>query len=184
MAITSGPTPPGPTGCPTGWGSSSRTIPGGTPSAVLKSGAGNLISGNNGDATKIDGGCYNIVIQGNLIGTDATGTSGLVNYGNGVDINGNNNTIGGTTPGSGNVLSDNSGDGIVLVFGSASYNLMEGNLIGTDITGTQPMGNGNAGIDLFFSASYNTIGGTVVGRRQYNRLQPEPGHRHGLRHRR
>ena len=80
------------------------------------SGAGNLISGNNGDATKIDGGCYNIVIQGNLIGTDAAGTSGLVNYGNGVDINGNNNTIGGTTPGSGNVLSDNSGDGIVLVF--------------------------------------------------------------------
>ena len=127
------------------------------------SGAGNLISGNNGDATKIDGGCYNIVIQGNLIGTDAAGTSGLVNYGNGVDINGNNNTIGGTTPGSGNVLSDNSGDGIVLVFSSASDNLMEGNLIGTDITGTQPLGNGNEGIDLFFSASDNTIGGTVAG---------------------
>ena len=74
-----------------------------------QSGAGNLVSGNNGDAIKIDGGCYGNVVQGNLVGTDATGENALINYGNGVDINGNNNTIGGTTPGSGNVLSGNSG---------------------------------------------------------------------------
>ena len=80
------------------------------------SGSGNLISGNNGDATKIDGGCYNIVIQGNLVGTDVTDSTALVNYGKGVDINGDDNTIGGTTPGSGNVLSGNSSNGIVLVF--------------------------------------------------------------------
>ena len=128
-----------------------------------QAGAGNLVSGNNGDAIKIDGGCYNNVIQGNLVGTDVTGENALVNYGNGVDINGNNNTIGGTAPGSGNVFSGNSGDGIVLVFSSASYNLMEGNLIGTDITGTQPIPNDQEGIQFFFSASYNTVGGTVAG---------------------
>ncbi len=128
-----------------------------------QSGAGNLVSGNGGDAIKIDGGCYSNVIQGNLVGTDATGEGALVNDGNGVDINGNNNTIGGTTPGSGNVLSGNSGDGIVLVFNSASYNLMEGNLVGTDITGTQPIPNNSDGIDLFFNTQDNTIGGTVAG---------------------
>jgi hypothetical protein len=125
--------------------------------------SGNLISGNNGDAVKIDGGCNDNVVQGNIEGTDPTGTLAVPNYGNGVDINGGYNTIGGTTPGSGNLLSNSSGGGIVLVFNSASYNLIEGNLIGTDITGTQPMPNSGEGIYAFFGASYNTIGGTAAG---------------------
>jgi hypothetical protein len=125
--------------------------------------SGNLISGNNGDAVKIDGGCNDNVVQGNLEGTDPTGTLEVPNYGNGVDINGGYNTIGGTTAGTGNLLSNSSGGGIVLVFGSASYNLIEGNLIGTDITSTQPMPNSGEGIYAFFGASYNTIGGTAAG---------------------
>ena len=128
-----------------------------------QSGAGNLVSGNGGDAIKFDFGSYGNVVQGNLVGTNVTGTSALINYGNGVDINGNNNTIGGTTPGSGNVLSGNSADGIVLVFMAGSYNLIEGNLIGTDITGTQPIPNQQDGIDFFFNSQYNTVGGTVAG---------------------
>ncbi len=40
---------------------------------------------------------------------------------------------------------------------------MEGNLIGTDITGTQPVPNQQQGIDYFFGASDNTIGGTGAG---------------------
>jgi titin len=98
-----------------------------------QAGAGNLVSGNNGDAIKIDGGSYANVIQGNLVGTDVTDSTALVNFGKGVDINGDDNTIGETTPGSGNVLSGNSSNGIVLVFGSATGNLMEGNSIGTNL---------------------------------------------------
>ena len=126
-------------------------------------GAGNLVSGNNGDAIKIDGGSYNNVIQGNLVGTDVTDSTALVNFGKGVDINGDDNTIGGMTPGSGNVLSGNSSNGIVLVFNSATGNLMEGNSIGTNLAGTIPIPNQADGIQLFFSASNNTIGGTASG---------------------
>ena len=127
------------------------------------SGAGNLVSGNNGDAIKIDGGSYNNVIQGNLVGTDVTDSTALVNFGKGVDINGDDNTIGGTTPGSGNVLSGNSSNGIVLVFSSATGNLMEGNSIGTNLAGTIPIPNQSDGIQMFFSASNNTVGGTASG---------------------
>ena len=129
----------------------------------VQAGAGNLVSGNNGDAIKIDGGSYANVIQGNLVGTDVTDSTALVNDGKGVDINGDDNTIGGTTPGSGNVLSGNSSNGIVLVFSSASGNLMEGNSIGTNLAGTIPIPNQSDGIQLFFSASDNTIGGTASG---------------------
>ena len=129
----------------------------------VQAGAGNLVSGNNGDAIKIDGGSYGNVIQGNLVGTDVTDSTALVNFGKGVDINGDDNTIGGTTPGSGNVLSGNSSNGIVLVFSSASGNLMEGNSIGTNLAGTIPIPNQSDGIQLFFSASDNTIGGTASG---------------------
>ncbi len=128
-----------------------------------QAGAGNLISGNNSGGIEIDSACYSNVVQGNLVGTDVTGTIALFNDGSGVDMSGNNNTIGGTTPGAGNVLSGNNGSGITLAFNSASDNLMEGNLIGTDITGTQPVPNQQQGIDFFFGASDNTIGGTGAG---------------------
>ena len=39
------------------------------------SGAGNLVSGNRGDAIKIDGDCQDNVVQGNLVGVNVTGTS-------------------------------------------------------------------------------------------------------------
>ena len=49
------------------------------------------------------------------------------------------------------------------MFNSAFGNLMEGNLIGTDITGTQPIANSNDGILFFFGSSDNTVGGTAAG---------------------
>jgi titin len=115
-------------------------------------GAGNLISGNNGAVLIYSNGN---LVQGNYIGTDASGTQGLGNNG-GVYIYGSDNTVGGTAAGAGNLISRNTG--ALGIFGSG--NLVQGNYIGTDITGTQALGN-NGGVDIY--GSDNTVGGTAAG---------------------
>jgi hypothetical protein len=126
-------------------------------------GAGNVISGssNGGASAGIRGFASNEQIQGNLIGTDYTGTKAI---GNTIGINfqdgGNNNVIGGTTPGSRNVISGN-GYGVIFQGGSGpSGNVVEGNFIGTDLTGTNTIGNNGVGVGLGGGATNNTIGGT------------------------
>src|SRR4030095_9003839 len=102
-------------------------------------GAGNLISGNLGSAIAMSGGS-GFVIQGNFIGTDVTGTKAL---GNGIGINdsgGTNTQIGGSGPGEGNLVSGNNGLGMYLYNFAASTTIL-GNLVGTDLTGTLPLGN-------------------------------------------
>ena len=71
------------------------------------------------------------------------------------------NTIGGTTAGSGNVISGNGNDGIWL--NGASDNVVDGNMIGTDSTGTQELGNTYSGVYIDARAPNNTIGGTTAG---------------------
>jgi hypothetical protein len=132
------------------------------------SGAGNLISGNAQDGIFLDGaGAANNFVQGNYIGTTASGTSGLMNVRAGVGISwAPGNTIGGTSAGAGNLISANAdynGDaGIYLLGGGATGNFIQGNKIGTDVTGTLALGNTHEGIYLE-SAPSNTIGGTVAG---------------------
>jgi parallel beta-helix repeat protein len=114
-------------------------------------GAGNLISGNNlGIAT------FGASIQGNLIGTDASGTS-AVPYGTGIQLFGG--LVGGTTTAARNIISGNSGWGIFDQADSSAH--IEGNYIGTDITGTKALGNGTAGVVFWDSAE--TAGGTAPG---------------------
>ena len=72
------------------------------------------------------------------------------------------NTIGGTTPGSGNLISGNT-NGVEI--DGASGNLVQGNLIGTDTTGRLAMGNTGAGVLIENGSSSNTIGGPVGGAR-------------------
>ena len=132
------------------------------------SGAGNLISGNTQDGIFLDGPlAANNLVQGNFIGTAASGTTGLMNLRGGVGISGApGNTIGGTTAGAGNLISANansSGDaGIYLLDNGATGNVIQGNKVGTDVTGTLPLGNTHEGIYLE-RALTNTIGGTVAG---------------------
>ncbi len=102
------------------------------------------------------------LIQGNRIGTDLTGTRALPNSGDGIDdIDERSNTIGGTALGAGNVISGNLGAGIVLTSAYASYNLVQGNFIGTDPSGRLVLGNGRDGVDLI--DGFNTVGGTTAG---------------------
>jgi hypothetical protein len=142
-------------------------------------GAGNLISGNAVNGVYIIGHtATSNVVEGNYIGTDVNGTSKLAN-GTGVLIqNGaTNNTIGGTAAGASNLISGNSGHGVDII-GSATTglgdpqdipgsgttgNFVEGNYIGTDVTGTAALANGGDGVDVTAGASGNTIGGTTAG---------------------
>jgi len=124
-------------------------------------GARNVISGN-GAGVWITSWPGNLV-QGNFIGTDATGTADLGNTWDGVILDGNaaGNTIGGTTAGARNVISGNNRFG-VHVGGSVTGNLVQGNFIGTDVTGTANVGNSFSGVRVLF-ASNNTIGGMASG---------------------
>ncbi len=134
----------------------------------ITSGAGNLISGNGQDGIFLDGAsAASNVVQGNFIGTAVGGTTGLKNIRAGVGISdAPGNTIGGTVLGAGNLISANAdlnGDaGIYLIGSGTTGNLIQGNKIGTDVTGTLALGNTHEGIYLE-RAPTNTIGGIVPG---------------------
>ena len=125
----------------------------------------NVISGNHNRGVLILGAAQGgNALQGNYIGTDYKGTSGLGNAWQGVQvIDSPGNTIGGETFSTGNVISSNGIDGITIVGANATKNLVEANRIGTDKSGTHPLGNHFAGVAIFDGASKNTIGGTAAG---------------------
>ena len=117
----------------------------------------NVISANHGLGIDFDS-TSNNTIGGNLIGTDPSGTTATDSYSNplgnrysGVVIQSGStdNIIGGTAPGAGNVISRNDGDGIAISEAGTTGNVVLGNLIGTDISGTKPLGNINTGIAIF-----------------------------------
>jgi titin len=130
------------------------------PNTIGTPGAGNVISGNYGGVEITSAGN---VVAANFIGTDATGTA-EIHQGWGVEIIGvtiGHNTIGGTTAGARNVISGN-GSGVLLTRTQA--NTVSGNYIGTDATGSAPLGNGGNGVSIF-RGFQNTIGGTTPGAR-------------------
>ncbi len=119
----------------------------------------NVISGNINYGILIEngGGATGVgnVIQGNYVGTNAAGASAIPNVaGGGIVINsGQNNIIGGTTPGARNLVSGNTSPGIPGIrilsgFPAASGNVIQGNLVGTDISGIVALGNGGWGVDI------------------------------------
>ena len=133
----------------------------GTPPGNVISGA--QAGGGSGHGIFVGNGISNNVIQGNLIGTDATGTQPLGNGLDGVQIFGAANVIGGTDVMARNVISGNGRHGINLGTDNASVhdNLIQGNFIGTDITGTQLLGNAGDGVFVTDSIN-NTIGGVAT----------------------
>src|SRR5262249_9594744 len=102
-------------------------------------------------------------IQGNYIGTNAAGTAAVPNQANGVEIQGDNNLIGGTTAAARNVISGNTGRGLLLDGNGAVFNLGEGNYVGTESAGMLAVANGANGISMINAANNNTIGGPSAG---------------------
>ena len=124
----------------------------------------NLVSGNDAKGIKIEKSCSGNLVQGNFVGTDVTGMATLGNANDGIQIENGafNNTVGGTTAGTRNIISGNGSDGVELD-GSVFGCIVLGNYIGTDSTGTVDLGNTFNGIVLSDSAYSNTIGGTAAG---------------------
>jgi CSLREA domain-containing protein len=133
-------------------------------------GQGNLIAGND-VGIALQGSSHN-VIQNNRIGTDVSGTVDLGNTIAGVTVApltiagverpAAGNLIGGTQPEAGNLISGNGAPGYVGVGVrlEGAGNRVEGNWIGTDVTGNAPLGN-QRGVEVI--GIDNVIGGTTEG---------------------
>ncbi len=101
------------------------------------------------------------LVEGNFIGTDATGNVAIPGSG-GIVIDGTSNTIGGTISGAGNIIAGYTYYGITIEQLESTDNLIEGNRIGTNADGTVALG-GNCGVAIVSGATDNTIGGTAPG---------------------
>jgi hypothetical protein len=138
--------------------------------------AGNLIGGSapaarNIISANVESGVYLLgddihnIVAGNYVGTDAAGSRAVAN-GTGVWFSGEgglpDNMLGGTTAGSGNVISGNIvGVGIgsgtnPFGFHATHKIIVQGNLIGTAANGIDPLGNY---LGVIINGSDNSIGG-------------------------
>jgi len=125
-------------------------------------GSGNVISGNALGGIYLTGGTGTNLIQGNLVGLTAAGNGALGNFQDGIEISGGiGNIIGGTVAGARNVISGNYSNGVDIVLVTDQSNLVQGNYIGTDVTGRSAVSNHLSGI--FLEGCSNLIGGTLTG---------------------
>ena len=135
---------------------------------------GNIVAGNAWDGVEIWSGSTDNVVAGNLIGVDANGNADgngweltsdfIAGLGNGVSIYDSSGNWVGVNPVYGpenadqrNVISANFAAGVSLQLASSSNNVIAGNLIGTDPTGTKSLGE-DIGISILGGSSSNRIG--------------------------
>ena len=110
----------------------------------------NIISGNKQNGIILIQGIENI-IQGNYLGTDASGTKDLGNGFSGIQIaSSSNNMVSGK-----NLISGNTGPGVVIINPESENNVVQGNYIGTDVSGKIAIGNENGGTDFRLCNKYN-----------------------------
>ncbi len=112
-----------------------NNIIGGTSAAegnvIADAGAGNILPSNH-DGIYLEGvGTSGNIIQGNFIGTDVTATLDFGSGAHGIRMwdQASNNTVGGTTPGAGNIIANGAIHGVTLEAAAGSGNAILGNLI-------------------------------------------------------
>jgi len=121
-----------------------------------------LVSGNAGPGIYLDRGSEGNRVQRCRVGTDAAGEVAVPN---GVGIflyKAARNLVGGPD-GAGNLVSGNLDSGVLITNKGAEENRIEGNLIGTDASGTRMVGN-DKGVVLKSLANRNVVGGAGGGR--------------------
>ncbi|MGI8983253.1 MAG: FGLLP motif-containing membrane protein [Acidimicrobiales bacterium] len=121
----------------------------------------NVISGNDSDGIRASGAVATVIV-GNYVGPDAAG-AGEVGNGRGILLDNSPATIGGTAPGSGNVVSGNTGFGPGIAVRFSDGTVIQGNFIGTDAAGTQVLGNAEAGLSLFGGGDYLVVDNVIAG---------------------
>jgi hypothetical protein len=133
----------------------------------VEPGARNVISGNGIYGVGVRRASFN-VIQGNYLGTDATGQFAIGNLA-GIGLShASDNLLGGTAAGAGNLISGNihfgigmGDDGRTADAEASTHNVIQGNRIGVTASGAAALGNTYAGI--YVHGSFNTIGGGEPG---------------------
>lgn len=132
-------------------------------------GSGNLISNNIGFGLEIVS--NDNTVQGNFIGTNKNGSSALGNNSSGIVIYGERNLVGGLMDGAANLISGNRSSGILIrsslsiyettVAAQPAFNLVQGNYIGTDVSGIYAIANGSNGVHIY-DANTTLIGGLIA----------------------
>ena len=118
----------------------------------------------NGFGINVISGADGTVIQGNYIGTDATGTADLGNKTYGIALGTANNLVGGAIAGARNVISGNDWGGIIVTGASTGHdNQILGNYVGLNATGTAALSNTNHGVLLNGAGANNAIGVSGAG---------------------
>ncbi|MDX1925308.1 MAG: right-handed parallel beta-helix repeat-containing protein [Pirellulaceae bacterium] len=121
----------------------------------------NTISGNTLSGIVLTGSANSNTITHNKIGTRTSGAAALPNGGEGILIQSSGNQIGGNRVGLRNIISGNGKTGISITGATASNNVVEGNYIGTNLTGTAAIPNISDGIRVTDAAN-NRIGSATV----------------------
>jgi uncharacterized repeat protein (TIGR01451 family) len=115
-----------------------------------------------GPAINILAGSSSNVIAGNYLGTDVSDT---LPKGNavGVFVESTNNRIGDTMAAEQNIVSGNAVDKIQITDAGATNNVVQGNYVGLDVSGTIDVGNTGTGVAIYGGAVDSAVGGIVPG---------------------
>ncbi len=98
-------------------------------------------------------------VEGNIIGMEPDGLTTDSNSGSGISLNSDSTQIGGLLPAQANLISSNA-YGISI---RGDHNLVQGNIMGTDMSQTFPRKNAVTGISIYPNADNNMIGGNMAG---------------------
>lgn len=156
-------------------GSAANTIGGAIASAR------NIISGNAHYGIQLGpSGLEGNLVQGNFIGTNVVGSAALGNFFSGISLGGNpSTTIGGTTPAARNIISGHRSYGVEISANGSAGIRVQGNFIGTDVTGSVALGNHSGGIAMGNTLN-GLIGGAVTGARNVISASDDPNAGHGI----
>ncbi len=148
-------------GASAGAGVAGLTLSGTSDGSTIR---GLMITRFTGDGILVQSGADNITIAGNWIGTTGTGSTGVGNGDDGIDIAGSNATIGGLGANDRNVITNSADEGITIVGAGVTGHLILGNYIGVDPDGASGGGNNDVGLAII-TGTGNTIGGTTTAAR-------------------
>jgi hypothetical protein len=142
---------------------------GGTTFGGTATGAGNVIGTWGSVGLQVDSSVFATaaasIAQGNLIGTDATGTVALAGVGSyGILVGGSNGTVTIGTPGAGNLVRGASIGIYVHGLATAGTPVIQGNHIGVGLDGTTPLTSGGPGIYIDGGGDFGSeVAGGLIG---------------------